>query len=227
MKTPPPLPPEIETLLAPHRRIMPLAPFVEARAIARAAAARESTELAAVRAPRTWLAFAVAAGVVLVLGAGAYAGRVWRVSSSPAPVRVAPPVPAAPKTPQRAVVPATVDDAEPPAPNVTPAPAPMHRSTGRAIAPMVRPTNAELKVLRAAREALTRGDFARALDVVGEHARRFRNGILAEEREALRVKSLAGLGRHDDAQRAAARFHVMFPHSVLLSTFERMAEPVR
>ena len=50
---------------------------------------------------------------------------------------------------------------------------------------------------------------------------------LVEEREALRVKSLAGLGRHEDAQRAAAEFHARFPHSVFLSTFERMKETDR
>jgi hypothetical protein len=225
MKTPPPLLPEIEALLAPHRRITPLGTIVEARAIARAAAAAESTDRAIVRAPRTWFAFAVAAGVVIVLGAGAYAARMWRVSSSPAgPARVAPHAPSALKAPPPPVV---ADDAEPVAPTVTHAAAPARRATGRAIAPAARPTNAELQLLRAAREALTRGDFARALASAGEHARRFRNGTLAEEREAIRVKSLAGMGRHDDAQRAAARFHVMFPHSVLLSTFERMAEPVR
>jgi hypothetical protein len=226
MKTPPQLSPEIESLLAPHRRILPLAPSVEARALARAAAAVDPWDPVIVRAPRTWLAFAVAAGLVIVAGAGAYAARAWRVSPSPVsprPARIATPVSTAPHTRPSPVVAAAADDAEPLAPVVSQA----RRSTGRSIAPTVRPTNAELQLLRAAREALTRGDFGAALVAVGEHARRFRNGTLAEEREALRVKSLAGLGRHDDAQRAAARFHVMFPHSVLLSTFERMAEPVR
>jgi len=54
--------------------------------------------------------------------------------------------------------------------------------------------------------------------------RRFRKGGLVEEREALRVKSLAGLGRHEEARRAAAEFHARFPDSVFLSTFERMKE---
>src|SRR6185369_7936123 len=77
-----------------------------------------------------------------------------------------------------------------------------------------RPTNAELQLLRAARQDVTRGDFAGALAVIAEHVRRFRNGVLVEEREALRVKSLAGLGRREEAQRAANRFHARFPHSV-------------
>ena len=89
------------------------------------------------------------------------------------------------------------------------------------------PTNAELQLLRDARQDVTRGDFARALAVIAEHVRRFRNGGLVEEREALRVKSLAGLGRHEEAHRAAAQFHARFPHSVFLSTFERMNEADR
>ena len=89
------------------------------------------------------------------------------------------------------------------------------------------PTNEELQLLRSARQDVTRGDFAAALAAVGAHARRFRHGSLVEEREALRVKSLAGLGRHEDAQRAAVEFHARFPRSVLLSTFERMTEADR
>ena len=50
MKTPPPLSPELEALLAPHRTVLPLAPSVEARAIARAVAAAESPEHGAGRA---------------------------------------------------------------------------------------------------------------------------------------------------------------------------------
>jgi hypothetical protein len=102
-----------------------------------------------------------------------------------------------------------------------------HRIASKASVTTVRPTNAELQLLRRARQDLTRGDFAGALAAIGEHARRFRNGSLVEEREALRVKSLAGLGRVDDARRAAASFHARFPHSVLLSTFERMTEADR
>ena len=97
----------------------------------------------------------------------------------------------------------------------------------RSRATAVRPTNEELQLLRAARQRATRGDFEGALAVIAKHVRRFRNGGLVEEREALRVKSLAGLGRHEEAQRAAAEFHARFPHSVFPSTFERMKEADR
>ena len=84
MKTPPPLSPELEALLAPHRTVLPLAPSVEARALARAAAATESPAHGAGRAfgrPR-WV-FAAAAGAVLALGAAAYAARAWMHAPPP------------------------------------------------------------------------------------------------------------------------------------------------
>jgi hypothetical protein len=235
MKTPPPLSPEVEALLAPHRRVLPLAPSVEARAIARAAATAaigESAAPAVFRAPaRPWWVLAAAACAVLVLGAAAYAARVWGIEPAAlgaarvAPVR-------SPATESR--VPAVAaphvvtEEAATIAPRVTPS---ARHTAGKAaaIGPRVNalPTNAELQLLRLAHQDLTRRDFAGALSAVAEHTRRFRYGVLVEEREALRVKSLAGLGRNDDAQRAAAQFHARFPHSVLLSTLERMTEPAR
>ena len=74
----------------------------------------------------------------------------------------------------------------------------------------------ELRLLRPARAAVAQGDLAGALARLAEHARRFRNGRLAEEREALRVKALAGLGRMEEARGAAAAFETRFPHSVLV-----------
>src|SRR5437016_1884991 len=131
MKPPPPLSPEVEALLAPHRQVLPLAPSVEVRVLARARAVAEAPEPAAFRA-RGWSGRrAAAAAAVIALSAAAYAA---------------------------------------------------HGCGGRG---------------------------------------------LVEEREALRVKSLAGLGRQDDARRAAAEFHARFPRSVLLTTFERMTDTER
>jgi hypothetical protein len=81
----------------------------------------------------------------------------------------------------------------------------------------------ELRLLRRARGAVAREDFAAALLPIIEHARRFRNGRLAEEREALRVKALVGLGRTEDARRAAASFEARFPNSVLLPAVNQMS----
>jgi len=92
----------------------------------------------------------------------------------------------------------------------------------RTAAAPLRTSNAELQLLRLARQDVTNGNYTEALAIIGEHSRRFRNGSLVEEREALRVKSLAGLGRREEAQRAAAELQARFPHSVFLPTFERM-----
>jgi hypothetical protein len=229
MKTPEPLSPELEALLAPHRTVLPLAPSVEARAIARAAAAKESPEQGAGRAPgRPLWVFAAAAGAVLALGAVAYAARAWRSApDSPAAMPVAPAassrVTAARRPSIAMVVPETTESATITAPEA----APRRRIVRKTGAPTLAATNAELQLLRAARQDVTGGDFADALAAIAEHVRRFRHGSLVEEREALRVKALAGLGRHEDAQRAAAEFHARFPHSVFLSTFERMKETDR
>ena len=50
-----------------------------------------------------------------------------------------------------------------------------------------------------------------------EHERRFPTGWLAEQRDAMRVRSLAGAGRADEARRAAVAFGERFPRSALLS----------
>jgi hypothetical protein len=78
------------------------------------------------------------------------------------------------------------------------------------------PFTAELELLQRAHAAYTRHEFSVALALVAEHARRFPKGRLAEQREALRVRSLAGSGRTVEAHRAAAAFAVQFPRSVLL-----------
>jgi hypothetical protein len=227
MNTPEPLSPELEALLAPHRTVMPLAPSVEARALARAAAATESPAQSVARAAaRPLWVFAAAACAVLALGAGAYAARAWRSApDSPAAMPVAP-VASSRVTAARpiaAVVPETTESATITAPEA----APRRRIVRKTSAATPAATNAELQLLRAARQDVTGGDFADALAAIAEHVRRFRHGRLVEEREALRVKALAGLGRHEDAQRAAVEFHARFPHSVFLSTFGRMKETDR
>jgi outer membrane protein assembly factor BamD (BamD/ComL family) len=80
----------------------------------------------------------------------------------------------------------------------------------------------ELKVLQPARAALARGDFSAALASIAEHRRRFPDGQLSEEREALRVQALSGLGRNEEATRAAAAFRKNFPGSVLISRMQAL-----
>jgi hypothetical protein len=82
---------------------------------------------------------------------------------------------------------------------------------------------AELQLLQRAQSEYTGQDFPDALVLIAEHARRFPNGRLAEEREALRVRSLAGAGRGDEARRALAGFARHFPQSALLPRLQETA----
>jgi len=208
------LSPDIEAVLERHREILPLPPSVEARALARAAAAATTSQHQQ-RRFRWLLAAAIAS--LAVLGAAAYAGYRWsvplsaRVPASALPGNLLSPRAVAPPVDNQAVTPPSTLAA----PTATPSPA-------RARGPSSK--NAELSLLRPARDALSRGEFTGALSLTAEHARRFPNGSMVEEREALRVMGLAGLGRGQEAKRAANAFHARFPRSVLLSTFDRMTE---
>jgi len=82
----------------------------------------------------------------------------------------------------------------------------------------------ELRLLEQARAAVAREDFLQALQLLTEHARRFRTGRLVEEREALRVKSLASLGRRTEARRAAVDFEAKFPRSPLLPAVSQILD---
>lgn len=73
----------------------------------------------------------------------------------------------------------------------------------------------ERKLLDQARTRLLSGDPSEALAIVAKHGARFPQGILAEEREALRVESLAAAGRPRDACIAAAIFREAYPGSLL------------
>ncbi len=80
----------------------------------------------------------------------------------------------------------------------------------------------ELRVLQPAQQAVNRQDYASALGAIAEHQRRFPSGRLAEEREALRVKALLGLGRTAEAERAGVAFGERFPQSALRGRINRM-----
>jgi outer membrane protein assembly factor BamD (BamD/ComL family) len=69
----------------------------------------------------------------------------------------------------------------------------------------------EIALVSRAHAALTSGDPASALALLAEHARRFPNGALGEEREATRVLALCALGRTAEARDAASRFFAAFP----------------
>jgi hypothetical protein len=213
----PPLSPEVRDLLEHERDIAPVPASVRARVLVRARASlvagvvRRRTGVVAVPRVR-WAAVAALVCVLgVAVGAAAYQihTRFVRLSTEhPTAVQVGAVAPR----------PAVPPPAVPPAP-VT-APVASARST-----PQLSPAEAariELRLLRQARGEVARGAYAAALQPIGEHARRFKDGRLAEEREALRVKSLAGLGRTEEAHRAAAAFRARFPRSVLLPAVSQM-----
>ena len=217
MTTRSPVSPEVRALLDQERVLPPVSAAQRARAAARARAALTSSVVAtavpssAASRPRWVAAAAVALVISAAVGAAAYEIHSrW----APAPVM------------RRAVVSApavaSAPAVSPPVmavPELAPAPTPAVAAPGWSPADAAR---AELHLLREARAAVARGDFAAALPPIAEHARRFKNGRLVEEREALRVKALGGLGRTAEARRAAAAFRARFPRSVLLPAVSQM-----
>jgi hypothetical protein len=87
------------------------------------------------------------------------------------------------------------------------------------------PTDAdeELRLVGAAQRALPH-DPALALALAREHARRFPDGVLAQEREAVTISALWETGHHDDAQERARQFLDEHPRSTYVG---RMREILR
>jgi hypothetical protein len=222
---PEPLSTEAERLLALERTLTPESPEFRARAVARARAALHGAGTPVVRL--SWRGRASAPlAAALVLGIAALSLAAWRgrpgeerpepssaaTASSPAPKQAKPsrvtsdsgaspdtsPLPAISASPALEV----------PAPEGARAQAPRRLSDADAYA-------AELKLLRQARADVAATRFSAALNSIAEHERRFPAGRLREERDALRVKALAGLGRSEDARAAAERFGARYPRSVL------------
>ena len=146
--------------------------------------------------------WAAAAGAVLIVGAagGAAAYHLCpRPQIASTAALVAPSMPAPPSQ-------LLIDKSLPGAPS---------RSAGEG-------AKEELRLLERVRVAIGQENYAAALSLIVEHERRFKNGELVEEREALRVSALSGLGRREEARRAAATFEARFPLSPLLSTVSQM-----
>jgi hypothetical protein len=226
----PALDPELAALLA-FRKVERRAPAeVRARALARARAVvaaggasapsrspwRPGPPAPPVTAGGGLAGIAIAASIALVAGAAgtvaALHGRIAETSQEN-PAVSPPPVPAV----REETVSGPSDDARTVTPERAATAKSPRLSRGAGDADLF---TAELELLQRAQAAYTRRDFSGALKLVGEHARRFPNGRLAEEREALRVRLLEGAGRADDALRAARGFAARFPRSVLLPRVE-------
>ena len=214
---------ELETLLERGRIIRPVPDVVRARALARAratvaaAAATVAAPTPMVAARGRGLRIAVAASLALVLGA---AGATAALRGS-LPWHREPPPPSSPDP----VPPVAAPVPDQPAPaGLAPEATPIARPQRPARAATEQESYAaELQLLQRAHAAYTRRDFSNALVLVAEHGRRFPSGRLAEQREVLRVRSLAGSGRGDEARRAVAGFAARFPRSVLLQRLQETA----
>ena len=230
----PPLSPEASTLLMFERELERQPAAVRERAMARARAALRSDVATAPVIGRTaprGTRWAIAAGLLCVasaaMGAAAYEIRAhWAPAALVQPALAPKPAPKAiirtvSRGPEPSASPDTVtmpaSETMSPPQRVTPAPRSVKPSVG----------SDELRLLRQARAAVAGQDFAAALLPLAEHARRFKGSRLAEEREALHATALFGLGRTDEARRAAAQFGARFPHSVLLPAVSRIGNVER
>jgi hypothetical protein len=210
---PEPLSAEAERLLAHERDLVAAAPELQARVLARA---RMAAGKPIVLGPRPWTPARVLplAGLGIVVASVSFAA--WHEAQSGDPV--ATPRPIAPAFVQ-AVPPA--DSLERPADDVLVVPeVPVaaksaggsHQVQSQSTTPVV---DAELSLLQRARLAVNRGAHASAMSDLTEHQRRFPASRLREEREALRIRALEGLGKSEDARRAADKFRQRYPKSVL------------
>lgn len=166
----------------------------------------------------------IGSATVAAVGGGAFqAGRVVerraqeeRVAQvAKAPVVVATPTPPPPPPP--------VDVQEPePAPEPVPEPVlpPVKQVVKPKVVEAVSPEQ-EAELLTRAMGASQQAQWADALAAAEQHARRFPNGSLAQEREMIAIESLLRLGRRGEAERRAEKFRKAWPtstHLVRLNT---------
>ena len=211
--------PELATLVERAKVIEPVPDVVRARILARARAVVATAEAFSAQpvppARHHRLRFAVAALVAFVIGAASAAAALRR----PSAVGVTPTLGSSVRS---LPSPRAARADSPPALRVVAAP---RGSAGRLRHPSRSTTAeesyaAEIELLQRAQAAYASRSFAVALALLAEHGRLFPKGRLAEEREALRVRSLARSGRPDDARRVAAAFAERFPRSVLLQQLQ-------
>jgi hypothetical protein len=167
------------------------------------------------RLPRTVL---LAAAAVAIAGLAVAGAKIYVFGAPPAR-RVELSLPSKAPQPPVPVARDTAVTLEPPVP--APAPSEPHHTLPAAGEP-ARAASAstyalELGLLEPARSSIARGDFAGALSAIGRHQHEYPRGQLAEEREALRVRALWGMGQKAQAESLAATFRKRYPRSGLLS----------
>lgn len=151
--------------------------------------------------------------------------------SDPAPVaRSVPPPPSVPEAASAPPAGPTPEAAStPPAPSSPHVPAPGRSkrrdppATPPALEPAAQPS--EVTLVERARSALVHDDPSTALATADEHASRYPDGILVEEREAIAIEALAGTGQLEDARARLARFIRRFPASGYRRHLEHLIGP--
>jgi hypothetical protein len=98
--------------------------------------------------------------------------------------------------------------------------APHVASRAAAPAPASSGLAAERVLLDRARIALGAGDGADAVRTLQLHARRFPNGFLVEEREALTIKIMVENGQIDEARKLGLKFRERYPKSLFGPTVD-------
>jgi pentatricopeptide repeat protein len=152
--------------------------------------------------------------VALALGVGAAAALSAQGLSRPARdhARV-PAVIAHELAPHAARVLLEHPDVSPPAPAPS---APIVTAPVTAPLPAIASLREERRLLDEARDAIERGDPELGLAPTASHAARFPHGVLGEERDALRIRALARLGRTEEARALLERMRAAYPRSFLL-----------
>jgi len=79
----------------------------------------------------------------------------------------------------------------------------------------------ELELLTPANAALHANDFVRALALAERHASLHPTGTFAEEREAIAIEALHGLGQQERARARLTAFTARYPHSGYRARLER------
>ena len=205
---------DLDMLLEQGRVIPPVPGSVRTRALARARSIPATSSIDAFALPTVTrhrgLVITLAASVAFIVGA-AGAAVVLRGRTHTDPPAILAPSPQS--EPAACATPATL----PPVPELAAQPSVESKVTRAEASVSARESyTAELSLLQRAQAAYADHNFATTLLLVSEHTRRFPNGRLVEEREALHVKALVGAGRETEAHRAATTFASRFPRSALL-----------
>ena len=171
------------------------------------------------------IAASLAAVGLAAAGAGVYEWRAAELDVAPRE-EVRPPAP----TPRQLTVggalpgvasssPTIVQQA--PAPRAEAAPSAGTNDAARAL--NIKQYAAELLLLEPARSSIARGDYSAALAAIDQHRREFPRSQLSEEREALRIRALWGLGQRPAALTAAKSFRKRYPRSSLLGWLQEQS----